>query len=88
MQEAVPDVSLSQPFQFLSAYAELPKFTNYTVGFAACLDYIFYLQTNLRVVQAIPVPTEKELQSHVAIPSVVHPSDHVALVADLEWIDK
>ncbi|KAG4072368.1 hypothetical protein HA402_004300 [Bradysia odoriphaga] len=87
-EEAVRDVSLSQPFQFKSAYVDLPKYTNYTVGFAACLDYIFYQPTNLRVIQTIPVPSEEELQAHTAIPCVVYPSDHISLVADLEWIEK
>lgn len=88
MTEAVKDVSLSQPFQFKSAYEINPKYTNFTVLFAACIDYIFYQSANLRVLQTIPVPTDKELQSHSAIPSVVYPSDHIALVADLEWIKK
>ena len=26
-----------------------PKFTNYTVGFAACLDYIFYQKDKMEV---------------------------------------
>lgn len=87
--EAVKDVSLSQPFTFRSAY-ELnpPKYTNFTVLFAACLDYIFYQSTNLSVIQTIPVPSDEELRSHLAIPSVIYPSDHIALVADLEWTKK
>ena len=87
-EEAVKNVSLSQPFAFRSAY-ELnpPKYTNFTVLFAACLDYIFYESTNLSVIQTIPVPSDKELKSYSAIPSVIHPSDHVALIADLEWTE-
>lgn len=81
-------MSLSQPFKFKSAYEINPKYTNFTVLFAACIDYIFYQSANLRVLQTIPVPSDKELQSHSAIPSVVYPSDHIALVADLEWIKK
>lgn len=29
----------------------MPKYTNFTVGFAACLDYIFYQTKNLRMLQ-------------------------------------
>lgn len=83
--EAVKDVSLSQPFQFKSAYETNPKYTNFTVLFAGCLDYIFYQSTNLSVIQSIPLPTEAELKTFSAIPSVVYPSDHVALIADLKW---
>lgn len=79
------DVSLSQPFPFKSAYEILPKYTNFTVLFSACIDYIFYQSTNLSVIQSIPLPTEAELKTFQAIPSVVYPSDHVALIADLKW---
>lgn len=49
-EEAVKGVSLAQPFDIRSAYNN-PKYTNFTVGFAACLDYIFYQADNLRVLQ-------------------------------------
>lgn len=38
------------------------------------------------MLQVAPLPTEEQLRSHTAIPSVVFPSDHVSLVADFEWI--
>lgn len=63
-----------------------PKYTNYTVGFKDCLDYIFYEKDNFNVTQVIPLISEEELATHIAIPSVVIPSDHIALVADLEWL--
>lgn len=85
-EEILTNVTLTQPFRMASAYAgDEPKYTNYTVGFTACLDYIFYQTDGLRVVQAVQTPSEEELKTHTAIPSVVCPSDHVALVADLEW---
>lgn len=49
-EEAVIGVTLQQPFDIKSAYNN-PKYTNFTVGFAACLDYIFYQTNNLRVLQ-------------------------------------
>ena len=63
-----------------------PKYTNFTPGFAGCLDYIFCDKNNLDVVQVVPMLSEFELSEYVAIPSQVHPSDHIALVADLKWI--
>lgn len=83
-EEAVKGVSLEQPFDIKSAYNN-PKYTNFTVGFAACLDYIFYQSNNLRMLQAVPLPSEEELKSLTAIPSIVFPSDHISLVADFEW---
>lgn len=31
------------------------------------------------------LPTDEELEENGAIPSIVFPSDHIALVADLKW---
>lgn len=77
-------ISLQQPFRMQSACGT-PAFTNYTPNFAACLDYIFYQSDRLSVEQIIPFPTEQQLKAHIAIPSVVFPSDHLALVADLKF---
>lgn len=49
-EEAVTNVTLQQPYDIRSAYNN-PKYTNYTVGFADCLDYIFYETNKWRVVQ-------------------------------------
>uniref|UniRef100_A0A182WGX1 2',5'-phosphodiesterase 12 n=1 Tax=Anopheles minimus TaxID=112268 RepID=A0A182WGX1_9DIPT len=83
-EEAAKNVSLSQPFKMASACG-CPEFTNYTVGFAACIDYIFYQKEALSVNDVIPMPSQEELSMYEAIPSPVFPSDHVALVANLEW---
>uniref|UniRef100_A0A2M3Z9Z6 2',5'-phosphodiesterase 12 n=1 Tax=Anopheles braziliensis TaxID=58242 RepID=A0A2M3Z9Z6_9DIPT len=83
-QEAVRNVSLTQPFPMASACG-CPPFTNYTVGFAACIDYIFYQTDLLQVTDVIPMPSEEELKMYEAIPSPVFPSDHIALVANMQW---
>ncbi|XP_067642263.1 2',5'-phosphodiesterase 12 isoform X2 [Eurosta solidaginis] len=83
-QEKVQNVSLTQPFRMKSACGT-PPYTNFTHAFAACLDYIFYQTDGLEVQQVVPLPTEEELRCHIAIPSVVFPSDHVALVADIHF---
>lgn len=54
-EEMVTGVSLQQPFEIRSAYNN-PKYTNFTVGFAACLDYIFYQSNNMRMLQVIFQP--------------------------------
>lgn len=83
-EEALAGVSLKQPFRMQSACGT-PQYTNFTHAFAACLDYIFYQSDRLDVEQVVPLPALEELKSHIAIPSVVFPSDHVALVADLRF---
>ena len=82
--EQIVGLSLSQPFSLASACGT-PKYTNYTVGFADCLDYIFYETRTLQVKEVIPLYSDEELQRHTALPNVVFPSDHVALVSDLQW---
>ncbi|KAL9881859.1 2',5'-phosphodiesterase 12 [Glossina fuscipes] len=83
-EEALTGVFLKQPFRMQSACGT-PQYTNFTHAFAACLDYIFYQSDRLSVEQIVPLPGLEELKSHKAIPSVVFPSDHVALVADLRF---
>lgn len=75
---------LSHPFKLLSACGE-PAYTNYVGGFHGCLDYIFIDKNALEVEQVIPLPSHEEVTTHQALPSVSHPSDHIALVCDLKW---
>ncbi|CAG9858960.1 unnamed protein product [Phyllotreta striolata] len=84
--ELVEGVELKQPFKLASACGT-PKYTNYTSGFSDCLDYIFYETDNLEVSQVVPLPSHEEVTANVALPSVVFPSDHIALVSDLKWLD-
>lgn len=63
-----------------------PKYTNFTVGFKDCLDYIYCEKNNFEVKQVIPLPSDEELTANQAIPSVLFPSDHIALVADLKLL--
>ena len=49
------------------------------------LDHIFIDSAKLKTVQIIPMPTHEELTQFVALPSVVMPSDHIALVCDVEF---
>ncbi|KAG8239392.1 hypothetical protein J437_LFUL018243 [Ladona fulva] len=77
-------MNLSHPFSLSSAYGEVP-FTNYTSGFVGCLDYIFYSTDALTVEQVVPLPSEEEVAQNIAIPSIVFPSDHLAIIADLRW---
>ncbi|KAF5285475.1 hypothetical protein FQR65_LT13238 [Abscondita terminalis] len=84
-EEAVDGLTLTQSLQLGSACGT-PKFTNYTAGFADCLDYIYYNTDNLEVTQIVPMPSNEELREHIALPSIVQPSDHIALVADLKWL--
>lgn len=82
-QEACP-MEASNPFRLASAYGE-PAYTNYVGGFHGCLDYIFMDPQVHQVEQVIPLPSHQEVTTYQALPSVSHPSDHIALVCDLKW---
>ena len=36
--------------------------------------------------QVVPLPSLEEVTRHCALPSIVFPSDHIALIADLKWM--
>lgn len=84
-----PDESCGM--ELLSAFPPLlsacsqPAYTNYVGGFHGCLDYIFIQPDSMQVEQVIPLPSHQEVTTYEALPSVAHPSDHIALICDLRW---
>ncbi|KJE94811.1 2'-phosphodiesterase [Capsaspora owczarzaki ATCC 30864] len=62
-------------------------YTNYVGGFNACLDHIFVDSHELAVTSVLPMPSHHEVTTNRALPSVVFPSDHLALVADFRWTE-
>ncbi|KAI4492309.1 hypothetical protein M0802_009890 [Mischocyttarus mexicanus] len=84
-EETVKNVSLTSNISFASACGT-PMYTNYTPLFSGCLDYIFYEKNKLEVEQVIPMPSLEEVSANVGLPSIVFPSDHISLCADLKWI--
>ncbi|XP_023655449.1 2',5'-phosphodiesterase 12 [Paramormyrops kingsleyae] len=83
LEELCP-MDASSPFRLVSACGE-PAYTNYVGGFHGCLDYVLVEPRTLEVDQVIPMPCHQEVTTHQALPSVSHPSDHIALVCDLIW---
>lgn len=84
-EQSINTVELKQSL-LLDSACGTPKYTNYTTGFADCLDYIFYEKDKMEVVQVVPLPSIEEITQHIALPSVIFPSDHIALVSDLRWL--
>jgi hypothetical protein len=58
-------------------------YTNYTSGYKALLDYVWYDPQRLTVTAQLPQPSEQLLASF--IPSPNFPSDHLAVVYDLAF---
>lgn len=65
----------------------LPEYTNYTADFKDTLDYVMASQHCFQVVRVAPFPPESVLCEHIALPSEVFPSDHIAVAVDVEWMD-
>lgn len=86
-----PEMTLPNSFpDIVTAYPEYPDFTHYIVGFSATLDHILMTSKTkggeLRFQRQAEMPTLEQVTKEVAMPSSTFPSDHVAVVADLEWI--
>lgn len=73
---------LTHDLQLISA-AGFPTYTNFTQAFKDLLDYIF-IDGSLDVFRVGPFPTYEELIENVAIPSQLYPSDHLAVVVDVQ----
>jgi 2',5'-phosphodiesterase len=81
----VVGVDISAPFALRSADDLATPYTNYTSGYVALLDYVWYEEARLRVLGCpVPVP-ERALLQETFIPSRAFPSDHLAVVYDLEF---
>lgn len=83
-EEAVVGVSVKHGLKLASACG-YPEYTNFTSGFKGCLDYIFYDTETLEVEEIVPFPTDEQVKQHTALPNIVFPSDHLALISTLKW---
>lgn len=82
--ERVSGVNFSHDLELASACG-CPPYTNYTKGFYGCLDYIFYQTDKFSVKQVVELPSHEEVTQHEFLPSITIPSDHLAIIADLEF---
>ena len=82
----IKDLVMRHPYKMDTACGT-PKYTNYTIGFKDCLDYIFYQTDLFEVTEVVPFPSTADLEQLTAIPNKEFPSDHIACVATLKWKD-
>ena len=66
----------------------IPEYTNYVPNFQATLDYIFIDSDRLQVESVVPMPDHQDVVASSGLPSVVFPSDHIALICDLKFKEK
>ena len=78
---------LSHARKLASAYPRTEPYTNLAGNdFVATLDWILHEKDALTTRAVAPIPDLDEVRSrHFPLPSEAFPSDHVCLVADLDW---
>lgn len=81
---SISGADLSSPFVLCSADELKTPFTNYVRGYTGLLDYVWYQPERMRLRTYYPQPPAEELEGW--IPSERFPSDHLSVVADLEWL--
>ena len=80
-------MTFTHNFDFESACGQF-DYTNYVPGFRSCLDWIYLEKDKMSSLQVVPMPSHKKVTQYGALPNVVFPSDHMALVCDLTWKDQ
>jgi len=48
-----------------------------------CLDYIWFSEQSLEVTAVLETPSSELITKHYALPSIMYPSDHIPLMAEL-----
>ena len=57
--------------------------TNHVPGYSERLDYLFYDEASFQVASSMPLPKPRDLSGY--LPNEVFPSDHLAVIFDLQW---
>ncbi|KRZ35404.1 2',5'-phosphodiesterase 12 [Trichinella pseudospiralis] len=68
----------------LTCISDVRTFTNVTVNFSACLDYI-YVNEELRLGKIYPGYSDMAIRQHEAIPSAACPSDHIPVLLEIKF---
>ncbi|CAF4872485.1 unnamed protein product [Rotaria sp. Silwood1] len=80
----IKDFDYKSPIE-LSTYSNY-AYTNYMLNYHGVIDHIFYDAKKFKFERSIPMPTHEEVTEFTALPSCKIPSDHLALVIELEII--
>lgn len=62
------------------------QFTNLSKNFKGTLDYIFYTPESLVPVSTLELPEESEIMRLGGLPNEIWSSDHIALIAEFQYI--
>ncbi|KAE9543445.1 hypothetical protein AGLY_002245 [Aphis glycines] len=78
------DLKNNLDFKLESAYDTDVLYSNYTETFFGLLDYIYFTNKHLELIQVLPMPSHEDVTEYGGIPSILFPSDHLALIADFK----
>lgn len=80
----INDFTYRAPIE-LSTYSNY-SYTNYMMNFHDVIDHIFFEGQKFEFQRTIPMPMHDEVTKFVALPSCIIPSDHLALIVELNKI--
>ncbi|ETO10218.1 hypothetical protein RFI_27159, partial [Reticulomyxa filosa] len=87
-EQNIPSLEeLQHELNFVSAYTNEPKYTNYTAHYKGTLDYVLYSKEKLSCLSHLEEVEETQLSKEMALPNSVHSSDHVPLMAEFGYND-
>ncbi|VVC24109.1 Hypothetical protein CINCED_3A021156 [Cinara cedri] len=69
-------------FKMNSAYNIDVEYSHFTQSFVGLLDYIYFTDDNLELIQVLSMPSHEDVIRNVGLPSILFPSDHLPLIAD------
>ncbi|CAF1196590.1 unnamed protein product [Rotaria sp. Silwood1] len=78
----IKDFDYKTPIE-LSTYSNY-AYTIYSLHFHDVIDHIFYDSEKFQFQRSIPMPTHEQVTEFTALPSCKIPSDHLAIVIELE----
>ncbi|XP_060856862.1 2',5'-phosphodiesterase 12 [Metopolophium dirhodum] len=84
MVKILNDLKKNLEFKMESAYNTDVLYSNYTETFFGLLDYIYFTNQHLELIQVLSMPSHDDVIQHGGIPSLLFPSDHLALIADFK----
>ncbi|CAF3463653.1 unnamed protein product [Rotaria sp. Silwood2] len=80
----IKDFDYKTPIE-LSTYSNY-AYTIYSLQFHDVIDHIFYDSKKFQFQRSIPMPTHEQVTEFTALPSCKIPSDHLAIVIELEIV--
>ena len=78
-------VDLSHSIELHSVYGVHTQPTHVYGEYSNALDWIAYSPSTIELRSTAALPSLDELKRDTGLPSAEFPSDHVSLIADLEW---